>query len=251
MSGTTTLGSATLDASGVATLTPNLTGGVNYNIIANYSGDVDHLPSSSPAIAVSGTPTLFTLGVSPAGVTMATSQNATVTVNLTSNGSFTDTIGLGCASLPAGVFCHFSNASVKLTPGLSASVQLTIDTNNPLGGGSSAMNRPAGGSKISLAGLFLPLSALFGFVFWRLRKRSAGILHHGHGPGAFSGRAPGHWLQQLLHQHSHARQLRHSGNRNGRNQRRPAVSKRFAHHHEIDPEAFNAERAREKDELLA
>jgi hypothetical protein len=107
---------------------------------------------------------------------MATSQNATVTVNLSSNGTFTDTIGLGCASLPAGVFCHFSNPSMKLTPGGSASVQLTIDTNNPLGGGSSAMNRPAGGSKVSLASLFLPLSVLFGFVFWRLRRRSAGIL---------------------------------------------------------------------------
>jgi len=176
MSGTTQLGSATLDASGVGTLTPNLTGGVNYNIIANYSGDVDHLPSSSPAITVSGTPTQFTLAVSPSSVSMATSQNATVTVNLSSNGTFTDTIGLGCASLPAGVFCHFSNPSMKLTPGGSASVQLTIDTNNPLGGGSSAMNRPAGGSKVSLASLFLPLSVLFGFVFWRLRRRSAGIL---------------------------------------------------------------------------
>ncbi len=175
MSGTTTLGSATLDASGVATLTPNLTGGVNYNIIANYSGDADHLPSSSPAVAVSGTPTQFTLGVTPASVTMATSQNAMVTVNLISNGSFTDMIGLGCASLPAGVFCHFSSPSAKLAPGGSASVQLTIDTNNPLGGGSSAMNRPAGGSKVSLASLFLPLSVLFGFVFWRLRKRSAGM----------------------------------------------------------------------------
>jgi hypothetical protein len=176
VSGTTTLGSATLDASGVATLTPNLTGGVNYNIIATYSGDADHLPSSSPAIAVSGTPTQFTLAVSPASVTMATSQNATVTVNLTSNGSFTDTIGLGCASLPAGVFCHFSSPSVKLAPGGSGSAQLTIDTNNPLSGGSSAMNRPAGGPKVSLAGLFLPFSIFFGFVFWRLRKRSAGIL---------------------------------------------------------------------------
>ena len=37
------------------------------------------------------------------------------------------------------------------------------------------MNRPAGSSEVSLAGLFLPFSALFGFVFWRLRKRSAGI----------------------------------------------------------------------------
>jgi large repetitive protein len=165
-----------LDASGVATLTPNLTGGVSYNIIANYSGDTDHAPSSSPAIQVSGTPTQFTLSVNPAGVTMATSQNASVTVNITSNGAFADTIGLGCASLPAGVFCHFSNPSVKLTPGLTASVQLTIDTNNPRSGGSSAMNRPAGGSKVSLAGLFLPLSVFFGFVFWRLRKRSAGIL---------------------------------------------------------------------------
>ena len=176
MSGATQLGSATLDASGVATLTPNLTGGVNYSIIATYSGDADHSPSSSPVIPVSGTPTLFTLGVNPASVTMATSQNATVTVNLNSNGTFTDTIGLGCASLPVGVFCHFSSPSAKLTPGGFASVQLTIDTNNPLGGGSSAMNRPAGASRFSLAGLFLPFSVLFGFVFWRLRRRSAGIL---------------------------------------------------------------------------
>jgi hypothetical protein len=175
MSGTTEMGSATLNANGVATLTPNLTSGVNYNIVAMYGGDVDHSPSSSPAVAVSGTPTLFTLGVNPPSVSMATSQNATVTVNLTSNGTFADTIGLGCASLPAGVFCHFSSPSVKLTAGSTASVQLTIDTNNPLSGGSSAMNRPAGGSKFSLAGLFLPFSVLFGFVFWRLRRKSAGI----------------------------------------------------------------------------
>jgi large repetitive protein len=175
MSGTTEIGSTTLNASGVATLTPNLTAGVNYNIIAMYGGDADHSPSSSPAIPVSGTPTLFTLGVNPSSVTMATSQNATVVVNLTSSGTFTDTIGLGCASLPAGVFCHFSSPSVKLTAGGSASVQLTIDTNNPLSGGSSAMNRAAGSSKLALAGLFLPFSVLFGFIFWRLRPQSAGI----------------------------------------------------------------------------
>jgi hypothetical protein len=106
---------------------------------------------------------------------MATSQNANVTVNLNSNGTFADTIGLGCASLPAGVFCHFSSPSVKLAADGSASVQLTIDTNNPLSGGSSAMNSSAGNSKFSLAGLFLPISALFGIVFWRLRRRNAGI----------------------------------------------------------------------------
>jgi hypothetical protein len=175
MSTTTEVGSATLNASGVATITPNLTAGVSYNIVAMYSGDVDHSPSSSPTIPVSGTPTLFSLGVKPSSVTMATSQNATVTVNLNSNGTFADTIGLGCASLPAGVFCHFSSPTVKLTAEGSASVQLTIDTNNPLSGGSSAMNFSPGNSKFSLAGLFLPFSVLFGFVFWRLRRRNAGI----------------------------------------------------------------------------
>jgi hypothetical protein len=175
MSNTTEVGSATLNASGVATITPNITAGVNYNIVAMYSGDADHSPSSSPTIPVSGTPTLFSLGVKPSSVTMATSQNATVTVNLSSNGTFADTIGLGCASLPAGVFCHFSSPSVKLTADGSSSVQLTIDTNNPLSGGSSAMNSSPGNSKFSLAGLFLPFSVLFGFVFWRLRRRNAGI----------------------------------------------------------------------------
>ena len=181
MSGATQIGSSTLDASGVATLVPNLTPSVNYNIVAVYSGDVDHSASSSLAVTISGTPTLFSIGVNPSSVTMATSQNVTVAVNLNSNGSFADTIGLGCASLPAGVFCHFSSPSAKLTADGSASVQLTIDTNNPLSGGSSAMNtqpmntRPTP-SKFSLAGLFMPFSLFFGFVFWRLRRRSATFL---------------------------------------------------------------------------
>ena len=119
---------------------------------------------------------MFSLGVNPSSVTMATSQNATVTVNLNSNGSFADTIGLGCASLPAGVFCHFSSPSMKLTADGTAHVQLTIDTNNPLSGGSSAMNTRPNTSKFSLAGLFLPVSLFFGFVFWRMRRRSAAFL---------------------------------------------------------------------------
>ena len=175
-SGASELGSATLNSSGAATLNPNLTAGVSYNILAVYSGDADHSTSTSPPVTISGTPTPFTLGVTPSSVTMATSQNATVTVNLGSNGNFADTIGLGCASLPTGVTCNFSSASVKLSAGGSASVQLTIDTNNPLSGGTSAMNRGAGSAKVALAGLFLPLSLCFGWIFWRLRRRNAGVL---------------------------------------------------------------------------
>ncbi len=107
---------------------------------------------------------------------METSQNATITINLSSNGSFTDSIGLGCASLPAGVTCHFSSPSVTLPANGEASAQLTIDTNNPLSGGTSAMNGRTGSRKVSMAGLFLPLSLFFGWIFWRLRRRNAGVL---------------------------------------------------------------------------
>ena len=174
--GTTQMGSAPLDATGVATLTPNLTTGVNYNVTAVYSGDADHSPSTSQPVAISGTPAGFNIAVTPASVSVADSQNITVTVNLSSNGSFADTIGLGCASLPAAVTCHFSAISVNLPAGGVASAQLTIDTNNPLSGGTTAMNRSAGSGKFSLAGLFLPLSLCFGCIFWRLRRRNAGIL---------------------------------------------------------------------------
>ena len=174
--GTTEIGSATLDSSGVATLVPSLNGGVNYSITAVYSGDADHSPSTSQAVMIAGTAEGFNLTISPTAVTMAASQNATVNVNLSSDGGFTDTIGLGCGSLPEWITCHFSAVSVKLGANGTASAQLTIDTNSPLTGGSSAMNRDAGRRGMSLAGLFLPLSVFFGWIFWRLRRRHASVL---------------------------------------------------------------------------
>jgi hypothetical protein len=114
--------------------------------------------------------------VAPSTVSLATSQNTTVTVTLTSISGFTDTIGLGCASLPTGVNCHFSNLSVPLSASTPAKVQLTIDTNNPLGGGATAMNRQNGPRKTEMAGLFLPFSLLMGWVLWSFRKRHAGLL---------------------------------------------------------------------------
>lgn len=171
-SGATVVGAAALDSSGVATLTPNLPSGT-YSIVAVYSGDAIHAPSTSAAVSVSSTAIGFNLTVTPASVTVAASQNATVNVTLTSNNGFTDTIGLGCASLPSGVNCHFAqNAPVLAANGVQ-NVQLVIDTNNPLGGGSSAMNARPGSARIALAGLFLPFSLIFGLVFRRFRKRYA------------------------------------------------------------------------------
>jgi hypothetical protein len=141
-----------------------------------YSGDTQHSPSTSQTVSISGTASGFTVTVTPATVTIPTSQNATVTVTLTSTGNFTDTVGLGCSSLPAVVNCHFASISLVLPAGGTVSTQLTIDTNNPLSGGVSAMNRRPQSGKFSLAGLFLPLSLAFGCIFWRMRRRNARIL---------------------------------------------------------------------------
>jgi hypothetical protein len=169
------VGASTLDGSGVATLVPNLPTGT-YKIVAAYGGDPLHGPSTSNVVTISTSAEGFNLAVTPPSVTIAATQNATVNVTLTSNNGFTDTIGLGCASLPAGVNCHFSADSVKLAANGTQKVSLTIDTNNPLGGGSSAMNARPGGRSVSLAGLFLPLSVFFGCIFWRFRRRYAAAL---------------------------------------------------------------------------
>jgi sugar lactone lactonase YvrE len=174
-SGSTVVGASTLNSSGIATLVPNLATGT-YDIIATYSGDAQHSPSTSNAVQISTVAAGFNLTVTPASVTMATTQNATVTVALSSDNGFADTIGLGCASLPAGVTCHFSSISAALAANGVQSVQLTIDTNNPLSGGTSAMNSHTGNRGAYLAGLLLPFSLFFGWTLWSFRKRHAAIL---------------------------------------------------------------------------
>jgi hypothetical protein len=176
--GATVLGSSPLDAGGVATLVPNLTPGT-YTVTAYYSGDLEHGTSTSPPIQITVPATGFELAVNPDNVTLAATQNTTITVTLTSDAGFADTIGLGCASLPAGVTCHFSNDEVDLTANETPppAIQLTIDTNYPLtGGASTAMNSHTTNRGAYLAGLFLPFSLFFGWVLWRFRRRHATVL---------------------------------------------------------------------------
>ncbi len=189
----TLVGASTLDSTGVATLIPASLPPGNFNIVANYSGDQDHAPSSSVVANLTNPASGFTMTVTPPAVTVAAAGNVTVNVNLASISGYADSIGLGCAALPPGVNCHFTIPSSAACTAASATqscvtlsatstttnpvvVSLTIDTNNPLGGGASAMNTRPGGKGFALAGLFLPLSVLFGCLFWRFRKRHAGLL---------------------------------------------------------------------------
>ncbi|MGD0831405.1 MAG: hypothetical protein ABR907_10705, partial [Terracidiphilus sp.] len=135
-----------------------------------------HSPSNSAAVPISTTASDFNLTVKPASVSIQATNNATVNVTLTSADGFADTIGLGCASLPAGVNCHFSTPNAVLAANGTVVVSLTIDTNNPLGGGTAMLKTgPARGVQrtVLTAGLLLPLGVLFGCIFWRFRRRYA------------------------------------------------------------------------------
>jgi hypothetical protein len=168
------IGLASLDSSGVATVVPDLPTG-SYSVVASYSGDALHSPSTSSAVSFSSAPIGFGISVNPASLTLVSSQNATVVVNVTSNSGFIDTVGMGCLSLPAAVNCHFSSKNVSVGAGQTQSVQLTIDTNAPLSGGQSASNGSTSRG-LSLASLGWPASLIFGFVLWRFRKRNAAAL---------------------------------------------------------------------------
>ena len=172
-SGSTVVGTTTVDSNGVATLVPSLPSG-NYSVVAVYSGDATHGSSTSQPVSITGTGGGFTVSM-PASVTLKTSQNISVAVNLSSSGGFADTISFGCGSLPVGVVCHFSPPSVALAANGTVSSQLTIDTNNPLSGGASAMNTHGDSRGTYLAGLLLPFSLFFGWIFWRFRERNANL----------------------------------------------------------------------------
>jgi uncharacterized protein YceK len=151
--------------------------GAPYTIVAAYAGDAIHGASSSAPLNISGTPTDYSVAVTPPTLTVAKSQNATVNVTVASTSSFSDTVGLGCASLPAGVTCHFAQLNVALAANGTRTVQLTIDTDNPLQGGTSARLTRQDDRATALAGLLLPFSVVFGFFFRRFRRRYASALN--------------------------------------------------------------------------
>jgi hypothetical protein len=137
-SGTTVLGSSQLDSIGIATLSVILPTSTE-SIVATYSGDVSYATSSSLAATISGgIATQFTMQLNPSSLTLQSTQHAPTNVTLTSLQGFSDTLQLGCLGLPFAATCTFSTPQVKLAANGVATVQLIVDTGDPLGAGSTA-----------------------------------------------------------------------------------------------------------------
>ena len=125
LNGATSLGMATLNSAGVATLTiSNLPSGTDV-ITAVFSGNVASAGSTSAAVNLVITPT-FAITAPTAPITVAAGSMVNVNVNVAPlGGSFTNVVTMSATGLPAGSTATFNPPTV--TPGAAgATTVLTI-----------------------------------------------------------------------------------------------------------------------------
>ncbi len=132
LDGTTTLGTGTLNGSGVATYsTSALATGAN-SITAQYRGNSNFAASTSTAVTVTvqAVPASFTVSASPASLSITPGQTGTTTLSVTPAGGFAQAVSFACSGLPSEASCTFAPATV--TPGASAvTTTLTVTTTAP------------------------------------------------------------------------------------------------------------------------
>jgi FtsP/CotA-like multicopper oxidase with cupredoxin domain len=136
--GSAALGTAMLNSGGVATIsTTTLPVGAD-SIIASYAGAGTFADSQSPAttVTVAAPPPDFTLGMSPASLSVADGASGSTTITLTPENGFSAATSFACSGLPVETTCNFSPAT--LTPsGAPVTTTMTVTTT-----GSTALSHP-------------------------------------------------------------------------------------------------------------
>jgi len=124
--GNTSLGTAPLDGTGVATLRINtLSAGAN-SLTASYTGDDKFGASTSAAVTITIANADFSLGAAPISATVVAGQSTQFMVTVTPAGGFADNVTFSCAPI-TGITCTFSPAIVTPANG-AASTTLTVTT---------------------------------------------------------------------------------------------------------------------------
>jgi len=172
--GTSSLATAAVDPTGVATVTVLLSG-TSANLSSSYSGDASYAPSTSGTDLVTIGPAAdFSMSAQPPVFTVASKQHEIVTLTIGSMKNFTDTLSLGCLGLPKAATCSFSSDQMVLGAGSIQTVTLTVDTGDPLLAGTQAKNE--GPSSLNgqapqlVLACLLPGGLLLGLLGIRFRK---------------------------------------------------------------------------------
>jgi hypothetical protein len=174
MDGTTTLGTATLNA-GVATFSiSSLSPGV-HSISALYSGDINFVGSSSVVITETVATPSFNLSVAPPSVNIPQGQNGSLVLTVSGSGGYAGTVKASCPSsqLP----CSFSPSALTFTGANSSqSMNVTIGTVVQ-----ARLAAPLGTTPKVVAAMFLWLPGMLAWMSFRWRRSA---LRMGVGLGA-------------------------------------------------------------------
>ena len=174
--GSIVIGSSPINASGAATINITVDTSSTDTIVATYNGDASYASSASLATSVTGGPaTQFTLSLTPQEATIQSKQHIVIDITASSLSGFTDKLQFGCLGLPFAATCTFSSVQANLAANGVSTVQLTIDTGDPLGAGALASNERPQNSNVLLS--FLPGGILAGLaLFFRRRISLQGLL---------------------------------------------------------------------------
>ena len=156
LDGSSTLGTAMLDANGNAALTTKSLSGGPHNIIAKYPGDAVLSASDSSASPVVVMIADYALQVFPSTLTIQDGMTGSASFNLVPLGGFAQPVQLSCGNLPANVSCTFSKSSVTLDGVNPSTVTLTISTMGAVAKLDDSRSLWPLSSAVALAGLLLP-----------------------------------------------------------------------------------------------
>ena len=127
--GTNTLGTATLNASGVATLTTSFSAVGVYNVIASYGGDAADQASASTPLTETIVAQSVSAALNPGSITINPGASGIITVTVTPTGGYTGPVTFSCGTLPARVSCSFAPPSLTFAAGGGAQTDtLTVNT---------------------------------------------------------------------------------------------------------------------------
>jgi uncharacterized repeat protein (TIGR03803 family) len=173
--GSTSIGTATLDATQTATLTTTFSAAGVYQLTASYAGAGPITGSvSAPLTETIVTPTV-SASFNPGTLTLSPGASGTLTLTLTPTAGYTGMVALSCGSLPAHVSCTFSPQSLTIAAGMtSVTDTLTIRTSDAATALLSQPERHSDRSILLGIGIF-PTILIFGAT-WRRQKRALSSL---------------------------------------------------------------------------
>jgi hypothetical protein len=172
LDGTTTLGTGTLNSSGVATLSTASLAIGTHSITSQYAATGNFGASTSTAVqvVVTGVPD-FSVTANPTSLTVTSGASGTAVFTVTPTNGYAGTLSFSCGTLPTYASCSFAPAKLTFTSSTQTAQTSTLTFSTTQATGMLRPELPGRGSgeRISLA-LGIPLGLLaFGFG-WKGRK---------------------------------------------------------------------------------